>query len=86
VSGDIKSEVAHEFEDELMAALTTGNPVVVDFAEVDYISSAGLRALLSAQQMVDELSKSKFCVRSLTKGVTDIFESNGFMDLIEIKS
>jgi len=85
VSGDIKSEIAHEFEDELLAALTTGNSVVVDLSSVNYISSAGLRALLSAQQMVDELGKSSFYIQNLTKNVIEIFRTNGFLDLVEIK-
>lgn len=84
IIGDLKTEVAHEFEDELMALIISCKSIIIDFSEVDFISSIGMRALLSAQQLADEMGNIKFCIRNINNNVMYIFESNGFLDLIEI--
>lgn len=49
VSGRIDSATAPEFDNALKALLEHGRKkIVLDFASLDYISSAGLRAMLSA--------------------------------------
>ena len=48
VAGRINMATADEFRDRVLAAMSRGLPVVIDFSGVDYISSAGLRGLMLA--------------------------------------
>ena len=85
VSGSMTHDAAPEFEDELMAVLTSKRNTVfgVDFSELDHISAPGLKALLQAQKFVDEKGY-KFYVQNLTESVKKIFTDTGFIDLINI--
>ena len=51
-SGRIDSFTARTFEGEVMAAVAGGAPLVIDFANLAYISSAGLRVLLMAMKQM----------------------------------
>jgi anti-sigma B factor antagonist len=55
--------------------------LILDFAEVDYISSMGLRVLLSAKKSSKEKNR-QFVVRNMTDQVREIFEMAGFINLI----
>ena len=50
LSGEIKNEVAHEFEDEIMTAFSVMKKIKLDFSKATYIGSLALKALLSLQQ------------------------------------
>ena len=50
LKGEIKNEVSHEFEDEVMAALSVCSKLIINFEKVTYIASMALKSLLSIQQ------------------------------------
>lgn len=85
VSGELKNEVAHEFEDELMAAFSVCNVVKVDLSKVTYIASIAMRALLSVQQIIDENSEASLVISKISKEVKEMFESSGFIDILNIE-
>ena len=85
VTGEIKNEVAHEFEDELMAAFSVCNVVKLDLSKVTYIASIALRALLSVQQIIDENEKAALIITNMSSEVKDIFEPLGFLDILAIE-
>ncbi len=85
VSGKLKNEVAHEFEDELMAAFSVCDVVKLDLSNVTYIASIAMRALLSVQQIIDENDKLSLVINNLSKEVKELFEESGFIDLLEIE-
>lgn len=85
VSGEIKNEVAHEFEDELMAAFSVCNVVKVDMSKVTYIASIAMRALLSVQQIIDENDKASLVITSISPEVKEMFETSGFIDILNIE-
>jgi len=82
-AGRMTHDAAPEFEDELMAILTSGRDVVVDFSELEHISAPALEALLSVQKLVDE-RRYKFSIKNISKPVEEIFKQTGFIDLIAI--
>lgn len=86
LSGSITMELAHDFEDELTCVATVHSRIVVDFSGVDSISSAGLKALLSIQQIFDSRPGSMLRLRSLSAPVEKTFQELGFQDLFEIES
>lgn len=85
ISGEIKNEVAHEFEDEIMAAFSVTNNIKINLSKATYIASLALRALLSLQQMIDELPESKMIICGLSDQVKQSFIDTGFYDILYIE-
>jgi len=55
--------------------------LILDFGEVDYISSMGLRVLLHAKKTSKEKQR-EFVIRNMTGSVREVFELTGFINLI----
>ena len=83
LSGRLDTNTAPELETSLAEILPEIQELTLDFSELDYISSAGLRVLLSAQKQMN-----KRCAMKLT-GVNDtimeIFEVTGFSEILTIE-
>ena len=54
-----------------------------DFAKLEYISSAGLRVLLSAQKVMNK--QGNMTVKGANEAVMEIFEVTGFVDILNIE-
>ena len=82
--GRIDGTNATQFQDNLKQHIADGDTaVVLDFEELSYISSAGLRVILhTAKDM--QSAKIKFAVCSLSKPVKDVFTISGFDQIIDI--
>lgn len=85
ISGKITNEVAHDFEDEVMAAFTVCKNIVLDFSNVTYIASFALKALLSIQQMIDEDEKSRMILTNVSEEVMGILKESGFSEILNIQ-
>ena len=85
VEGEIKNEIAYEFEDELMASFTVRNVVKLDLSKVSYIASMAMRALLSVQQMIDENEDAALVITKISPEVKKEFEEHGFCDMLNIE-
>ena len=82
--GSINMNVAPDFEDELTAAATVCSQIVVDFSGVDVISSAGIKALLMVQRILDKRENSMLRLKAMKPDVYEMFDDMGFVDLFEI--
>jgi len=87
LSGRLDHENSDRFRDGLKphldAAVSSGAGIVLDFSEVEYISSAGLRALmLSANQAKGQ--KTRVVIASLQPVVAEIFEISRFNMVFKI--
>ena len=82
--GRVDGTNATDFQDALRNAITPDDKaVILDFGELSYISSAGLRViLLTAKDM--RSANVKFAVCSLSKPVKDVFTISGFDQIIDI--
>lgn len=85
VSGDIRNEAAHDFEDEIMAAFSFCTAVRIDMSEVTYIASFALKALLSIQQIIDENNAAGLVIENLSPVAKEMFVESGFMDILNIE-
>ena len=56
---------------------------LLDFSKLDYISSAGLRVLLTAQKTMNKLGKMS--ITGVNDIVMEIFEITGFSDILTIE-
>ena len=57
--------------------------LILDLKNLEYISSAGLRVLLSAQKKIQQTGKMK--LKNVREEVMDVFEMTGFADILEIE-
>ena len=83
--GDIKTTVAGEFEKKLLSGLEKTGRLKVDLAEVGYISSSGLRALLAAQQAADETDDGELILVNVGTDIMNVFKSTGFHNVLTIR-
>lgn len=83
LEGRLDTTTAPELEAELKASLDGVSQLVFDMEKLDYISSAGLRVLLSAQKVMMKQGKMK--VIHANETVMEIFEVTGFSDILNIE-
>ena len=84
VSGRLDTNTAPQFETELKNSLNGVTDLTLDFSALDYISSAGLRVLLSAQKQMNA-QKGTMTVCGVNEIVKEIFEVTGFTDILTIR-
>lgn len=84
ITGRLDATTAHEFEEQCDAWLAADEVhIVVDLSGVDYISSAGLRSLLtSAKKTRAREGDIFFC--GLTGMVADVFTMSGFGSIFKV--
>ena len=85
LAGELKNEIAYEFEDELEAVLTVLHNIRIDLSGVTFIASAGLHTLLRAQQLIDKTSDGSMIISGMNDNVAEIFENNGFTELFRFE-
>ena len=84
--GRLDSNTSPEFEKKIFEVIDDGTKsVVVDFASLDYISSAGLRVLLKAAKELKR-SEGKIVLCSMKDYIKEVFEIAGFVSLFPITS
>lgn len=83
LSGRLDTTTAPEFEKQLRALLPDTSALVLDFAALDYISSAGLRVLLVAQKEMNK-KKGKMSLVHVSADVMEVLEMTGFTDILTI--
>ena len=57
--------------------------LVLDFAALDYLSSAGLRVLLQAQKTMNK--QGEMIINNVNETINEIFEVTGFVDILTIE-
>lgn len=83
LEGRLDTTTAPQFEAELKGALPGMTSVVMDFEKLEYISSAGLRVLLSAQKIMNKQGEMKLI--HVSDVINEIFEVTGFSDILNIE-
>lgn len=83
--GRIDSTTSAAFDAHLLGLPKTGQPrIVIDFANVDYISSAGLRVMLTLAKRVRD-ARGALALCSLDDTVRQVFELAGFLPLFAVE-
>ena len=81
LDGRLDTTTAPALEAELKAALPGVEHLVLDFEQLDYLSSAGLRVLLGAQKK----TKGAMKLTHVCELVMEVFEMTGFADILVIE-
>ncbi len=82
LKGKLDSETAPDLSAELASSLGGITELVIDMTELSYVSSAGLRALLSAQQQMNR--QGKMVIRGARESILDVFRITGFSELLTV--
>ncbi|MBQ4482531.1 MAG: STAS domain-containing protein [Lachnospiraceae bacterium] len=83
LEGRLDTTTAPELENELKTALDGVDDLVFDLKELAYISSAGLRVLLSAQKIMNK--QGKMVITGANEEIMEIFDVTGFVDILTIE-
>jgi len=83
LSGRLDTTTAPELEKELKTSLDNVSELIMDFSQLDYISSAGLRVLLAAHKAMS--GKGAMTVTHVNEIVREVFEVTGFTDILNIE-
>lgn len=83
ITGRIDTITAPALDKTINENLNETKSLILDFKCVEYISSAGLRVLLSTQKKMQHVGEMK--IKNVCDEVMDIFEITGFSDILTIE-
>ena len=83
LEGRLDTTTAPELEQELSKSLDGVTALTLDMAGLDYISSAGLRVLLTAHKTMMKQGEMKLI--NLNEVVQEVFDVTGFSDILTIE-
>lgn len=82
LEGRLDTVTSPNLESRINEVIGDATKLTLDFAKLEYISSAGLRVLLGALQKME--GKGEMAVRNLNRSVRDVFILTGFNRLFNV--
>ena len=83
IAGRLDTTTAPELEATFKESLAGVTKLVLDFAALEYLSSAGLRVLLAAQKVMNK--QGEMIIKNVNETINEIFEVTGFIDILTIE-
>ena len=83
VAGRLDTTTAPTLDNTINENIADATNLILDLKELNYISSAGLRVLLSAQKKMQKIGSMK--VKNVCEEIMEIFEMTGFADILSIE-
>ena len=83
ITGRLDASTAPQLERELNASLTGVKNLVLNFAQLEYIASAGLRILLKYQKLMDK-NGNEMKIKNVKVEVREVLDMTGFSDFLHI--
>lgn len=84
LEGRLDTTTAPNLEQELNKEIENVESLIFDFSNLEYLSSAGLRILLTSQKIMN--TKGEMIIRNVNDTIMEIFEITGFSDILSIKN
>ena len=81
--GRLDTVTAPQLEGELRTAVNGVTELIFDLNDLEYVSSVGLRVLLSAQKVMNR--QGNMTIRNVKPEIMDIFDVTGFVDILNIE-
>ena len=85
LEGELDTLSSPDFEAELEPLLADAASITVDFEKLEYISSAGLRVLLSAEQAMEEKGAEQVKIVNTNDTIRNIFDITGFTEILSVE-
>ncbi len=83
VEGRLDTTTAPQLDAEVKASISDITELEFDFSKLEYISSAGLRVLLSAQKIMNK--QGSMVIHGASDDLMEIFDVTGFIDILTIE-
>lgn len=83
LGGRLDSYSVTDLEPILLEYVTNNQNVLVDFAELEFISSAGLRVMLMAAKRSKQ-ANGQFVLYGMDENVRKVFEMSGFLGILQV--
>ncbi len=83
LEGRLDTTTAPELDEVLKGSLDGVTELTMDLEKLEYLSSAGLRVLLSAQKTMNK--QGSMVVKNANETIMEIFEITGFSDILNIQ-
>ena len=83
LNGRLDTTTAPELENAIKENIAGITNLVMDFAGLEYLSSAGLRVILSAQKTMNK--QGEMVIRNVNETINEVFEITGFIDILTIE-
>ena len=83
ITGRLDTTTAPQLEAEFKNCLGGVESLVLDFAALEYLSSAGLRVLLATQKTMNK--QGEMIIKNVNDTINEIFEVTGFIDILTIE-
>lgn len=83
IMGRLETVTAPRLERELKNSLEGVKTLIFDFSELEYLSSAGMRVLLSMQKIMNR--QGEMIIRGVGEDVMKVFNATGSIDLLTIE-
>lgn len=83
LTGRLDTTTSPQLEAELKGSLGGIKELNLDFAGLEYLSSAGLRVILAAQKVMNK--QGRMVIRNVNDMINEVFEITGFADILTIE-
>lgn len=83
LAGRLDTTTAPQLEAEMQASIPGVEKLVMDFAALEYLSSAGLRVLLASHKAMSK--QGKMVIKNVNETISEIFDVTGFSDVLNIE-
>ena len=83
IVGRLDTTTAPDLEASLKESFEGVTKLILDFAELEYLSSAGLRVILAAQKVMNK--QGEMIIKNVNETINEIFEVTGFIDILTIE-
>ena len=83
LEGILDSKTAPELEQKITDIGDNVKEINFDFADLEFLTSAGLRTILYARQLMDD-KDGRMTIKNVNSDIMDIFKMTGFLDVLEI--
>jgi anti-sigma B factor antagonist len=84
LEGRLDTTTSPDLEEVVTGALEDFDSIIFDFENLSYISSAGLRVVLSIQKKMNA-KNGNFIIKNVNDSVQEIFNMTGFSNILTIK-
>lgn len=83
INGRLDTSTAPQFEAALKSSLDGVKKLILDFENLEYVSSAGLRVILTTQKLMNK--QGEMVIKNVSEVVLEVFEITGFVDILTIE-
>lgn len=83
LAGRLDTTTAPELEAELKRSIDGITQLIMDFDQLEYLSSAGLRVILAAQKTMNQ--QGSMVIQHVNETIMEVFEVTGFVDILTIE-